>query len=62
MGNDDFMGERIIELGRLDFNEVITGWYDMQAEVRGCISQGASMHYSLYFVDWKGKKSIILGP
>ena len=35
VGNDDFMGERIIELGRLDFNEVITGWYDMQAEVRG---------------------------
>ncbi|XP_072027375.1 synaptotagmin-1-like [Amphiura filiformis] len=32
MGKDDFMGERIIELGTLDFNEVITSWYQMQQE------------------------------
>lgn len=31
-GKDDFMGERIIELGSLDFNEVITTWYELQAE------------------------------
>nr|XP_006816379.1 PREDICTED: synaptotagmin-1-like [Saccoglossus kowalevskii] len=29
---DDFMGERIIDLGRFNFSEVVTNWFDLEAE------------------------------
>ena len=34
LGKDDFMGEKIIELGRLDWSEVTTSWFELEAEVR----------------------------
>ena len=33
LGRDDFMGERIIELGQIDWSEITTRWFELEAEV-----------------------------
>ena len=33
LGKDDFMGENIIELGMINWNDITTRWFELQAEV-----------------------------
>ncbi|XP_022106455.1 synaptotagmin-1-like [Acanthaster planci] len=32
LGKDDFMGEKIIELGQMDWSEITTRWFELEAE------------------------------
>ncbi|XP_038054246.1 double C2-like domain-containing protein beta [Patiria miniata] len=32
LGKDDFMGEKIIELGQIDWSEITTRWFELEAE------------------------------